>query len=58
MALIYKANEDNYLAWEKVVGTLSLAELQQYGLPTRTARPVESTMGDYNDDYNSDYKIT
>ena len=36
MASITKSNYDNYLLWEKVIGTYTLSELQAYGLPDRT----------------------
>ena len=52
MANIVKSNKDNYLRWEKVNGTLTLADLQTNGLPPRKAERD----GDYNRDFNSDFK--
>lgn len=52
MATITKSNKDNYLTWEKINGTLTLASLQADGIPPRKGA------GDYNSDYNSDYFTT
>lgn len=52
MAYITKSNKDNFLKWEKVTGTYTLAQLQAVGMPPRRSE----LEGDYNSDYNSDYK--
>lgn len=36
MPTITQSNTDNHLLWEKVIGTLTLADLQANGLPDKT----------------------
>ena len=53
MATISKSNKDNFLTWEKVNGTLTLADLQSNGLPPRKSERVD----DYNNDFSNDFTI-
>lgn len=52
MAYITKSNKNNFLLWEKVTGTYTVANLQQFGLPPRK----NERDGDFNSDFNSDFK--
>jgi len=53
MATISRSNKDNYLTWQKVNGTLTLAFLQSNGLPPRKSERVD----DFNNDFNDDFTI-
>ena len=53
MATITKSNRDNFLTWQKVNGTLTLALLQATGLPPKKGERED----DFNDDFNNDFNI-
>jgi hypothetical protein len=53
MACLDKSNDDNYLTWWKVNGTLTFADLQANGVPNACDYVFENS---FNLDFSLDFK--